>query len=237
MLSVPGDATEVEGKAFAAAAMNSGARQAILISAPTAAALGAGCDVTLSRGLMTADIGAEKTDVAAISQCNCVTARTIKIGGNDFTLILKEFVKTKFKLEISFSVAEKAKKELGLSQSPQKTIELCGIDVSNKMPRKITPPATMFSGIYDNLINKLSKFVKDAFDDVPTALAGDILSDGILLTGGCAQLGGLAERLKFGSGIKTFVANEPELCNIKGTGLAFEHSDELAGMVQSYHNL
>lgn len=238
MLSVPGEITEVEGKAFAITAMNAGARQVVLMSAPMTSALGAGCDITLTRGLMTVDIGAEKTDVAAISHCNCVMSKTIRLGGGDFTEALKAFVKKKFKLEIGAGSAEKIKKELGINQTvPPKTIEVYGKDISNKLPRKIIISATDISEVYAELVKKLSDFVKDALDSTPAELVGDIIADGILLTGGGAKLDGLAEKLKFGSGVKVFAAENAELCNIKGLGLAFEHMEEIPDVVKSYHNL
>lgn len=238
MLSVPGDITEVEGKAFASALMGAGARQVIMVSSPMVSALGAGCDITLPRGLMLMDIGAEKTDIAVISHCKDVISKTLKIGGKDFTDALRCFVLQKFKLEIGQGTAEKAKKELGIFSAENiNEIELCGKDISNHMPRKITLSAKDTVGIYDEITGKLSSLIKDTLASSPTELASGILSDGLLLTGGGSQLLGLAEKLKFGSGIKTFTASEPELCCIKGTGLAFEHLSELPDIVQSYHNL
>lgn len=238
MLSVPGETTEVEGRAFVNSVLHAGARQAVIVSSPVVSALGAGCDITMARGLMIMDIGAEKTDVAAISLCKAVTEKSIKIGGNSFTEALKEYIKKHFKLEIGTQTAENAKHTLGIpSPRNPKKIELYGKDISNKLPRKITLSSSDISELYEERIDKLAYLIQSTLDDIPPNLVGDILSDGILLTGGGAKQDGLADMLRIKSGIKIYTAENPELCNIKGTGLALEHIGELPDIVQSYHNL
>ncbi len=238
MISVPGEITEVEGRAVVDTVMQAGARQVIIVPAPVVSALGAGCDVTIARGLMTLDIGAEKTEMAAISLCHPVISKTLKMGANSFTEDLKVFLRKKYNLETGTHTAEKAKITLGaLSPVPAKTIDICGADISTHLPRKITVSTTDISDIYEERLDKIAKLIKESLDEIPPELAGDILSDGILLVGGGAKLDGIADKLRIKSGIKIYTAENPELCNIKGTGLAFEHIDELPDIVQSYHNL
>lgn len=238
MISVPCSITDVEGRAFVNTVLRSGARQTIIVSAPVVSALGAGCDVTLARGLMVLDIGAEKTEIAAISLCNTVISRSVKIGGNSFTDDLKKFIKRRYSLEIGLHTAEKIKINLGAaSYIPNKSETVYGSDSSTHLPRKITLSSSEISDIYDERIDKLAKLIREMLDAVPPQLAGDILSDGILMVGGGAKLDGLADKLRIRSGIKIYTAEDPELCSIKGTGLALEHIEDLPNIIKSYHNL
>ena len=61
----------------------------------------------------------------------------------------------------------------------------------------------------------------------PPELAGDILTEGILMTGGTAQLRGLAEMIEDATGIRTRVAYDPVSCVGIGTGKCFELIGEL----------
>ncbi len=238
MLSVPASITDVEGKAFINAVVRAGARQVIIVPSSVTAALGAGCDVTLARGLMVLDIGAEKIDIAAISLSNVVVSNSLKIGGNNFTDDLKMYLKHRYNLETGTQTCENLKIALGIKPLiPPKTETVCGSDITTHLPRKISVSSSEILNVYDERINKISRLIKDTLDSVPPEISGDILSDGILLVGGSANLSGLPEKLTSASGIKIFPAENPQLCNIKGTGLAMEHLSELPNIAQSYYNI
>jgi len=237
-LSVPCGITDVEEKAVINAIMKAGARQVIVVESPVAAALGAGCDITLARGLMVLDIGAGKCDMAAISLCKTVISRTIKTGGRDFTYDIKEHIKNKYNLTISYEMADKIKKEVvsadGISGE---SIDVSGIDTNSSLPRRIRISSIDTQSIFESRINAIALLIKDTLDSVPPELLGDIMSDGILLVGGGAKLSGLADILTRICGIKLFPASDIDLCNIKGTGIAMENPDSLPDIAQSYHNL
>ncbi len=247
MLSLPCGLTDVEKKAAIDSIIKAGARQVIVIDAPIAAALGAGCDITLARGLMVLDIGAGKSEMAAISLCNTVTSRTIKLGGNDFTNDIIAHIKTKYNLLISSDSAKyikgnfcKVDTQEEKSVSSKKSIShttISGIDTTTHLPRhiKITPPDCL--SLFESRFNTLSKLIRDTLACVPNEILGDILSDGILLVGGGAKINSFAKILSEKSGIKLFPAEDIELCNIKGAGIAIENLEALPGILKSYHNI
>ena len=237
MVSVPYGLTDVEEKAVISAVMRAGARQVIIISAPAAAALGAGCDISIARGLMVLDIGAEKSGMAAISVCTAVGGNSAKLAGNAFTEDIKEFFRRRYSLEIGSGAAESLKKKLSVSGNSLEKTEICGMDASTRLPRKLTFSLAEADGIFDDTVKKIADMIKDTLDIIPAEILGDIMEDGILLVGGGAKLGGLAERLSSLSGIKLYPARDIELCTIKGTGLAFENIKNLPNIAQSYHNL
>ena len=55
-------------------------------------------------------------------------------------------------------------------------------------------------------------------EKTPPELVGDILNNGIVMTGGGSQLRGLDKLIADVTGIKTRVARDPILCVAKGTG-------------------
>ena len=57
---------------------------------------------------------------------------------------------------------------------------------------------------------------------------GDIIDDGILLIGGGAQLYGLARRLRAELGMKVFLAEDAEMCVIRGASYVAENMDKLS---------
>lgn len=53
------------------------------------------------------------------------------------------------------------------------------------------------------------------------------MEDGILLVGGASQLYGLAKKLRMELGVKVFLAEEADLCVVKGTGYVAENLDKM----------
>ena len=238
MLTIPCGITDVEERAVIDAAMRAGARQVIIIEAPVAAALGAGCDVTIARGLMVLDIGDGKTDIAAISLCNTVVSRTAKIAGNSFTNDVKAFMRRKYSINIGEKTARYIKENIASIIGEKSEIyEVSGMDNQTNLPRKVRISSSETENIFDEHIEAISKIIKETLDSVPPELLGDILEDGILLVGGGAKLSGLVHKLKEKSGIKIFPADNIDLCAIKGAGIAMDNLSALPNIVQSYHNL
>ena len=72
VVCVPSGVTEVEKRAVYDATKSAGARDAIIVEEPMAAAIGAGLPVEEPTGNMIVDIGGGTTEVAIISLGRCV---------------------------------------------------------------------------------------------------------------------------------------------------------------------
>ena len=81
---VPGCATDIECKAIEEAVRAAGPRTTIFVPQAVAAAIGAGLDVTTTRGRMVIDIGGGTTEIAVLALSGVVAMHSIKIGGDTF---------------------------------------------------------------------------------------------------------------------------------------------------------
>ncbi|MBR4305690.1 MAG: rod shape-determining protein, partial [Ruminiclostridium sp.] len=82
----------------------------------------------------------------------------------------------------------------------------------------------------DFLIDEVSEVIdkiRGVFEQTPPELVGDILTNGIVLTGGGALLKGLPELITKIVGAPCYVAEDPVECVAKGIQKAFKHADEL----------
>ena len=82
MICIPAGVTSVERRAVKDAAMQAGAKEAILIREPLAAAIGARIPVSDPNGSMIIDIGGGTSEVAVISLNGIVVSNSIRVGGN-----------------------------------------------------------------------------------------------------------------------------------------------------------
>ena len=80
----------------------------------------------------------------------------------------------------------------------------------------------IYDAIHENAMEIVEQ-VKLVLESTPPELVGDILSNGILLTGGGAMLGGLPELISDNVG----VAENPIECVARGVDAAFKMSGEL----------
>ncbi|WP_300791204.1 rod shape-determining protein, partial [Helicobacter sp. UBA3407] len=76
-------------------------------------------------------------------------------------------------------------------------------------------------------LKEISNALKDVLEQMPPDLAGDIVENGIVLTGGGALIRGLDKYLSDVVKLPVYVGDEPLLCVAKGTGKALEEIDVL----------
>ena len=229
MISVPCGITDVERRAVCDAVKMSDIRDVYVIETPIAGAIGAKCDVSLARGMMLVDIGGGTCDIAAISLGQTVNGKSLKIGGNDFTKKIIDYMLEKHGMKIGYHTAEKIKTEIGcvVSRDRDETILVKGYNTKTKKPDSMIVHSEETREAFLGLVSKIVAEIKATLDETPTELLGDILEDGILLIGGGATLFGLAKKLRIDLGMKVFLAEESDLCVVRGAGLVCESLDEM----------
>lgn len=224
MVSVPSGITDVEERAVIAACHQAGARRVYIIESPIAAAIGAGCDISLARGMLLVDIGGGTTDVAAISLGKAVISRSIKTAGNAFTQAVIDYMYKNNNLYIGEPTAEKIKQEIGCVFPREKleSMAVYGTDAQTGLPRSAVVNSDEIREAFNDVVEEIIQAIKNTLEDTPPELLNDILEDGILLTGGGAKIYGLEKRLRIETGIKIFLAQDMDACVIRGAGIALD---------------
>ena len=69
--------------------------------------------------------------------------------------------------------------------------------------------------------------IKDALENSPPELAGDIVDRGIMLTGGGALLRGLDLLIREETGLPVTIADDPLSAVVRGAGMALDQLDIL----------
>lgn len=229
VMCVPSLVTDVESRAVIDAARQAGAQKVFLIEEPVAALLGAGADISKAQGHMVVDIGGGTTDIAVISMNGIVIKSSVKIGGNKIDSAIIRYVQSKYRILIGERTAENAKLTLTEVFEPNGTREMIvkGRNLITGLPAGIKMTDYDIYKATIDIINELVEAVKDVFERTPPELAADIHSEGIILTGGGALIGGLDKLIESETHVRTKVADDPIRCVARGTGIAFDHIDTL----------
>ncbi len=229
VLCVPSSVTDVERRAVVEAALSAGARKVYLIEEPIAALIGAGVDISKPNGTMVVDIGGGTSDIAIVSFNGIVQSRSVKMAGNKFDAAIIRHITQKYKILIGEKTAEKAKMEIANVFNPtgEKKMVVRGRHLLRGLPESLEiSDVDTYEALHENAMEIVEQ-VKAVLESTPPELVGDILSNGILLTGGGAMLGGLAELISDRVGAPCFMAKDPIECVARGVDMAFSMSNEL----------
>lgn len=227
MVAVPGGITSTERRAVVDAAIAAGARAAYIIKEPIVAAIGADIPIGAATGHMIIDIGGGTAEIAVISLGGIVSSGSVRIGGNKFDQSVVEYIRHKYNLAIGERSAEEIKITIGSAMYMDKplTMEIKGRDMVTGLPRIATVNSDDTTEALQHDLELLINAIKEVLHRTPPELSADVMDKGIILSGGSALLRNIDELIAHATGVPTYVADEPLLCVVKGTGIALENLD------------
>ncbi len=225
IICVPSGITEVEERSVVDAATQAGAKRTYLIEEPVAAAIGAGIDISAPNGHMVVDIGGGTTDIAVLSLGGVVVSESIKVAGDKFDEAIIRYVRRKHNVLIGERTAEEIKIRIGSAwpREEPRFIDVKGRCVVQGLPRMVRISSHEIPDALEEPITSVIEAVCSVIERTPPELIGDILQNGIVMTGGGSLLYGLDRLITYATGIKTRVAERPISCVAIGTGKSLEH--------------
>lgn len=226
MICIPSYTTDVEKRAVLQAANEIGARKALLIEEPIAAAIGAGINITEPVGTMIIDIGGGTTDIAVISLGGIVVSESIRIAGNTFDSDIARYLRKHHNILVGDRTAEEIKCKIGSamidSDSTDKSMSIKGRSLINGLPLSAEVLGSDVSVALKGSLDKISYGILKVLERTPLELISDIIERGIILTGGGAKLNNMDMFISKLTNIPVSVADKPEDCVIVGTGRALD---------------
>jgi rod shape-determining protein MreB and related proteins len=229
MITVPSGVTSLQRRAMTEAAISGGARQAWLLDEPLAAALGADLAISEPVGRLVCDIGGGTTEIAVISLSGMVVAQSAPVGGHRMDQAIIEHLRRTRGLLIGERTAEEVKIEVGSAIAPEqsRSAEVRGRDMVSGLPRSVTVTSDEIVAAIQAPLAEIVGAVRQALEQTPPELAGDIQREGMVLAGGGALLGQVDRYLSRHTGLPVRVAPDPRLCVARGAGLALDRFDVL----------
>ena len=220
IISVPSGITEVEERNVINAAIDAGARRVYLIEEPLAAALGAGLNLVGPRGHMVVDIGGGTTDIAVLTMNDVAVSSSLKIAGNYFDEQIARYVRRVHGVAIGQSTAENVKIRLARAVPCDdiQTMTVKGRDVNTGMPQEVQISSDEVTEILARPLQQIADEIRYVLERSSPELVGDIGEQGIVLTGGSAEMWGIDQFIAERTGIPCTVADDPAACTAIGCG-------------------
>ncbi len=229
IVSIPSGVTQVERRAVKETAESAGAREVYLIEEPMAAAIGAGMPIKEPVSSMVVDIGGGTTEVAVISLSGIVYAKSVRVAGDKMDEAIVQYLKRKYSLLIGERTAEMIKTTIGCAYPDEelKTVEVKGRDLISGIPKIIEINSEEAREAIAEPVSIIVDTIRDALEQMPPELAGDIVDRGIVLTGGGALLRNLDTLLREETGLPVSVADDPLSTVARGSGIALDELELL----------
>lgn len=225
LICCPSNITSVERNAIRDCAYRAGAKKVYIEEEPKVAAVGAGLDISKPSGCMVLDIGGGTTDVAVLSLGEIVTSTSLKVAGDTMDKDIQRYIKDHKKLLIGDRTAEEIKKKIGRATagSVDQTMEVSGRDIVTGLPHSIVLNSKEIESALRETLQQIVAACKSVLEKTPPELASDIVTRGIVITGGGALLHGIDELLSNELHVPVYPADNALLCVAEGTGILLEN--------------
>jgi len=226
IVSVPSGITQVERRAVRETVESAGAREIYLIEEPMAAAIGAGLPITEPISSMVVDIGGGTTEVAVISLSGIVYSKSVRVAGDKIDDEIVQYLKRKYSLLIGERSGEQIKTTIGNAfpdpGQEVRRMEVRGRDLISGIPKTVEINSDEIREAIVEPVSLIVDAIKDALENTPPELAGDIVDRGIVLTGGGALLKNLDLLIRHETGLPITIADDPLSTVARGAGMALD---------------
>ncbi|HEV2735993.1 MAG TPA: rod shape-determining protein [Longimicrobiaceae bacterium] len=227
VVGVPSGITEMERRAVRTAVSQAGAKSVYLLSEPMAAAIGVGLPVTSPRGSMVVNIGGGTSEIGVIALSGIVADASIRVGGNEMDEAIVAFMRKGYNLLVGEATAEAIKIQIGSASNTvePREMDVNGRDLISGIPKTIRIHSDEIRECIQEPIQAIAGAVRRALEVTPPELSSDIVDEGIVMTGGGAQLRGLDRVLALETGLPIHVDDEPLTCVVRGAGMVLDDWD------------
>jgi len=180
-------------------------------------------------GNMIVDIGGGTTEIAVISLGGIVTSRSIRVAGNEMDEAIIQHVKRAYNLMIGERTAEEIKINIGSAYPAEKVEreEIRGRDLVTGLPKTLTITSEEIYKALSEPVSIIVEAIRVTLEKTPPELSADIMDRGIVMAGGGSLLRGLDRLISETTGIPVYLAEEPLIAVVQGTGKVLENINML----------
>jgi rod shape-determining protein MreB len=140
-----------------------------------------------------------------------------------------QYMKRKHSLLIGERTGEMIKTTIGCAYPEEelRTVEVKGRDLISGIPKIIEINSEEVREAIAEPVSIIVDTIRDALEQMPPELAGDIVDRGIVLTGGGALLRNIDILLREETGLPITIADDPLSAVARGCGIALDELDLL----------
>lgn len=219
VIAIPTDITEVEKRAFYDLVYHSSARakSVSVVERGIADAIGCKIDVYQTGGVMILNMGGGTMELSVLAYGGIVMNRLLKFGGEQFDQEIINLVRRNRDFLIGRKTAEQLRRTFGIfSEDTESKMQIAGRNLLLGLPQRTDISIGLVRAALKEQMDDCVDAIQTMIQRIPPDVLRELKKNGIYLTGGMANLRGIAEYLEESVGVRVFTADYPELCSMNG---------------------
>ncbi len=219
VIAIPTDITEVEKRAFYDLVYHSSARakSVSVVERGIADAIGCKIDVYQTGGVMILNMGGGTMELSVLAYGGIVMNRLLKFGGEQFDQEIINLVRRNRDFLIGRKTAEQLRRTFGIfSEDTKSKMQIAGRNLILGLPQRTDISIGLVRAALKEQMDDCVDAIQTMIQRIPPDVLRELKKSGIYLTGGMANLRGIAEYLEESVGVRVSTADYPELCSMNG---------------------
>ena len=216
VVGIPSDFLPKQEKELFNMLESAGVNSSVAVVRSVAAIIGAGYSPMMS--VISVNIGAQSTEIAVVHRGEIVHLARAPIGGEDFDQVVRQYILEQGDVNVSLQVARAIKERLGAvwKGRANESIDIEGTLSLTGNRLRISVSTEDIVGVFEEPLKKLINAIIEAVKKIPADMYPEINENGIILTGGGAELYGIDMLLSKVLGISVTKPNNAMDCVAKG---------------------
>lgn len=221
---VPASVTEVEKGAVVEVTLAAGAKEAFVVEEPLAAAVGIGLAIDEAQGNMVVNMGGGTCEVAVLSLGGIVINQSVRVAGDALDEAIISMLRQNYTLAIGESTAEEIKIAIGsvIPLDQELKMDVKGRDLVDGLPKVVSICSEEVRESIEPIVMQIEETIRSTLERTPPELVRDIVDQGIVLSGGTANLRGLNIRFADALNVPIHIAEQPVFSVALGLGKILE---------------
>lgn len=221
---VPASVTEVEKRAVVEVTLAAGAKEAFVVEEPLAAAVGIGLPIDEAQGNMVVNMGGGTCEVAVLSLGGIVINQSVRVAGDALDESIISMLRQNYTLAIGESTAEEIKIAIGsvIPLEQELKMDVKGRDLVDGLPKVVSICSEEVREAIEPIVTQIEETIRSTIERTPPELVRDIVDQGIVLSGGTANLRGLNIRFADALNVPIHIAEQPVYSVALGLGKILE---------------
>ena len=221
---VPASVTEVEKRAVVEVTLAAGAKEAFVVEEPLAAAVGIGLPIDKAQGNMVVNMGGGTCEVAVLSLGGIVINQSVRVAGDALDEAIISMLRQNYTLAIGESTAEEIKIAIGsvIPLEQELKMDVKGRDLVDGLPKVVSICSEEVREAIEPIVTQIEETIRSTIERTPPELVRDIVDQGIVLSGGTANLRGLNIRFADALNVPIHIAEQPVYSVALGLGKILE---------------
>ena len=225
IVGTPNSATHLERRGVETSILRAGTARVSLVEEGIAAAIGAGVLFQDSRARLVVDIGGGTTNISVVTSSGAITSHSVDVAGLAMDRAIAEYVRQTYRVLIGEQTAEAIKIQLGaaLPDSRNSSMPVTGKSMITSGPHLLDIRADEVFEVLDRPVRAIAESVRLVMSEAPPDVSADLLTTGIILTGGGSLLHDLDVRFRNEIALPVTRAERPLETVAIGAGYLFNH--------------